>query len=193
MKSLILAFGLLASGCSALPIAYPPPPVATLSIDGQAMCTGVPIAAQVVLTATHCLIPGVKVDGGTYLVLAHDGNDHSLVKTDVVYEQVVQVDKQAAAGAVLHTGMPLTAYGHPMGLDIQLRQGYVMGTHDAQVTGAAVEAEKVVLLDMPILGGDSGGPVFDSRGELVGTISMASPLGGAIFPYGFSEEEWSLR
>ena len=87
MKSLILAFGLLASGCAVEPQPFPPP-VATLSIDGQAMGTGV----------------------------------------------------------------PLTAYGHPMGLDIQLRRGYVMGT-----------------------------------------ISMASPLGGAIFPYGFSEEEWSLR
>jgi hypothetical protein len=191
MKSLILAFGLLASGCAVIPpTSYP---VATLSIDGQAMCTGVPIAAQVVLTATHCLIPGVKVDGADYVVLAHDGNDHSLVKTEAVYGHVAELDVQAAKGIVLPTGTSVTAYGHPMGLDIQLRRGYVMGTHDAQVTGAPVGVEKVVLLDMPILGGDSGGPVFDSQGELVGTISMASPLGGAIFPYGFSEEEWSLR
>lgn len=191
----LLAFGLLASGCaSPLPSSMTsPPPVATLSVAYGPMCTGVPLSEHVVLTATHCLGDGVLVDGAGYELLASDGNDHSLIRTEAKYLQTADVDTKAAAGAVLATGMNVVLYGHPEGIDLQMRRGYVTGTTATpDFADPVIDSPVAVLLDMPVRGGDSGGPLYDSKGDVVGSMSITSPVGGGIFPYAFTPDEWKL-
>lgn len=173
--------------------------VATLSLNGTTMCTGVAIKPQVVLTATHCLYPGLLADGLPILeVLASDGNDHTLIRTQKVYEQVVKVDKHAKQGESPEVGTNLELYGHPNGLPLQYRRGYVTGyVPTPPFAQEVVAAPEVLLLDLEGTGGDSGGPMLDKRGKLVGTVSIVLTTPGfrlmGSFPYSFTPDQWELE
>lgn len=81
-----------------------------------------------------------------------------------------RVTVNKALGRYAHLGAPPTQgdevfmFGNPGMKRDQLRRGYITGLSE----------EGKPLADFPIAGGDSGGPVFNERGQLVAIVSSVA-------------------
>ncbi len=131
-------------------------PVVELRVDGHARCSGVVISETEVVTAAHCAdglveIGGMEVAG----VRAHGAVDLAIV--DVESTQGLPF---AALGAVSARGA-LVGYGCEGRL---LESPHEALRHDGDD----------VLSYGRACAGDSGGGLFNDRGELVGVHSMTS-------------------
>ena len=67
----------------------------------------------------------------------------------------------------LKEGQPLAALGHPLGLKYSVVSGVLSGKRE-------IEGVEMLQIAMPIEPGNSGGPVLDSAGKVVGIVSMKS-------------------
>lgn len=65
------------------------------------------------------------------------------------------------------TGQPIVALGHPRGLEYSVVSGVLSGQRD-------VEGMSMLQLAMPIEQGNSGGPVVDMDGKVIGLVTMKS-------------------
>ncbi len=65
------------------------------------------------------------------------------------------------------TGQPIVALGHPRGLKFSVVAGVLSGKRD-------VEGIDMLQIAMPIEQGNSGGPVLDMKGRVVGVVTMKS-------------------
>lgn len=81
--------------------------------------------------------------------------------------------------ARLRPGQRLFAIGAPYGLDHTLTAGVVSALRDNERPG--LRPRQVVQTDVPINQGNSGGPLFNDRGEVVGIASfILSQSGGSV-------------
>ncbi len=64
-------------------------------------------------------------------------------------------------------GQPIVVLGHPRGLEYSVVAGVLSGKRE-------VEGNPMLQLAIPIEQGNSGGPVLDMRGRVVGIVSMKS-------------------
>lgn len=71
--------------------------------------------------------------------------------------------------AALKQGQPLVALGHPRGLKHSVVAGVLSGRR-------AIEGVEMLQLAVPIEQGNSGGPVLDMTGRVVGVVSMKSQV-----------------
>jgi regulator of sirC expression with transglutaminase-like and TPR domain len=67
----------------------------------------------------------------------------------------------------LKPGQPIAALGHPQGLEHSVVAGVLSGKRD-------VEGISMLQIAMPIEQGNSGGPVLDKQGHVVGIVTMKS-------------------
>ncbi len=67
----------------------------------------------------------------------------------------------------LRVGQPIVAIGHPQGLEYSVVAGVLSGTRD-------LEGVTMLQLAIPIEQGNSGGPVLDANGRVVGIVTMKS-------------------
>jgi serine protease Do len=75
--------------------------------------------------------------------------------------------------------------GNPVGIEFSLSTGVVSGRHSTRhVFGGSVEAE-VIQTDAAINSGNSGGPMFDSRGEVIAIAQSILSKGGGFEGLGF--------
>lgn len=68
---------------------------------------------------------------------------------------------------LLRDGQPIVALGHPRGLEHSVVAGVLSGRRD-------VEGMKMLQVAIPIEQGNSGGPVLDAKGNVVGVVTMKS-------------------
>lgn len=146
---------------------------------GQGGCTGVVTEhPNVVLTTAHCLDGDptlVSIDGHPapkVVRVTHDGYDHTYLTLDRPVGKPV-----AKLAPMPPPGTEVYIWGNPAGLAYQLRVGRVAGQVGPE--WAARFAKKgirvpfnTVTLDLNAWNGDSGGPIFDRRGRVVGIVSM---------------------
>lgn len=146
------------------------------------ICSGTAVAADVVLTATHCLKGDrlVAIDGREAYALRveHDGQDHTLVKVTARFKS------WATIGPALKVADRVRWIGAPGGNPNVYREGYV-----SRVT------KDEILVDGQLWKGDSGAGLFNARGELVGVISSMLSLGNTfvmvgIQPLRFTAKQW---
>lgn len=67
----------------------------------------------------------------------------------------------------LKNGQPLVALGHPRGLEYSVVAGVLSGRRD-------IDGLSMLQLAVPIEQGNSGGPVLDEKGRVVGVVTMKS-------------------
>ncbi|MCA9153298.1 MAG: tetratricopeptide repeat protein [Planctomycetales bacterium] len=84
------------------------------------------------------------------------------VKTDDPLKPLELGDSEEA-----RDGAPIVAMGNPLGLRYSVVSGVVSGRRD-------IEGRDMVQLAMPIEPGNSGGPVVDMRGRVIGVVTMKS-------------------
>ena len=113
------------------------------------------------------LADGTKLHGKTMGQLLDQDQDVGLVKVDTEGRTLPVAELGSAAK--LRPGDPLLVFGHPLGPEMEpwrpppLRVGQVV-----------VRRGTVLVMDAPVSPGDSGGPVFDINGKVVGINSVAS-------------------
>jgi S1-C subfamily serine protease len=158
--------------------------VALQTKDGQIFCSGV-AAEGIIITADHCVDDGVAFDvlykGQLFdgFVVMEDG------KLDLAF-----VD---AVGARLKDSVPLAKKAPGLGSKV-IWLGYPLGEHLIMGTGI-VGNPSVVLPGLPgdylavygqFIPGNSGGPVFNSKGALIGIVSRTMTFRGGLVSVGYA-------
>jgi S1-C subfamily serine protease len=127
------------------------------SIKVTVVSTGITYTASVVGTDASDDIAVLQLSGASGLTTAAFG-DSSAVK---VGDTVIGVGNAGGTG-----GTPSSATGHVTALDQQLTASDENGANSETLHG-------VIEIDAPIEAGDSGGPLYDSAGKIVGIDTAA--------------------
>ena len=149
-------------------------------VQGSASCAGVLLDdGAVVATAYHCVAPG-----GRPRVTTRDGRvTEGRVRAVDRARDLALLDTPGLAGTggvsiapIPEPGAVVEVYGHPLGAS--LPGGFFAGTLRWAVSRGVVSAvgSRAVQITAPVNPGNSGGPVVDEDGQLVGIVSRR--LGG---------------
>ncbi len=138
-------------------------------------------AAQGIIITNNHVVEG----GGKYTVDLFDGRlfDAVLIGTDKATDlAVLKIEAtglaqvEVADSATLRTGDLAFAVGYPLGLDQTLTMGVISGLGRS---GMGDRIEDYIQTDAAVNSGNSGGPLLDSRGRLIGiNTSILSGGGG---------------
>jgi len=77
----------------------------------------------------------------------------------------------------LHLGDPLVAIGNPFGLDRSVSAGVVSGLHRQITAPNGFTISNAVQTDTPINHGNSGGPLLDANGRVIGVNAQLADSG----------------
>lgn len=129
---------------------------------------------HVVLTARHCVfdnlfgLPGLEMLAMPHFngwgcvtdhVIGHDGTDNVLVRTCVEFKHWAKM-----AHGSPEVGDPVQLWGHVLGLPLQYRRGYLSSKI---IDESLYPGSTVWMWDIQVAGGDSGGPFYNDRGEVM--------------------------
>ena len=111
-------------------------------------------------------------DGSKHEVTSVHASDRNLDLAIVKIELAKAKAKDLAAlplgdSEKLKIGQPIVALGHPRGLEYSVVAGVLSGKRD-------VDGISMLQVAIPIEQGNSGGPVLDMQGRVVGVVSMKS-------------------
>lgn len=178
MKKLLLALAtiILATlplvGCTSERIASATKPtVVTLTdVSGYPFCTGVAVGKHLVWTKAHCMVmPEIFYNGTscpTDVVVVDDKHDNVLVRTCQSYSHVAKLARQAPK-----VGEVVYFWGHFARLPMLFRVGHVSGIDTLFPRYEIEDNGTIYTFDFQATGGDSGGPIFNYRGEVVCTLT----------------------
>jgi S1-C subfamily serine protease len=206
---IVAVIGLFMSGCSLFSNLTPPPvipavpkinavaravnnTVALQTKSGDKFCSGV-AAEGIIITADHCVNDGEDFDV-LYKGVAFDGV--------VIYQDDVRdLAFVAAVGARLKDSVPLAERAPALGSKV-VWLGYPLGEHLIMGTGivgnTSVEIEGLPRADwLAVYGqfipGNSGGPVFNGKGALIGIVSMTMTYRGGLVTVGYAVPWHTLK
>lgn len=143
----------------------------------EAMCSGVYLGNRIIATAAHCVKEG-KIDSIT-VILDVDGREygkfsaHQLAHSEKADVALLQVDTDLPAQSAElacrepDIGESLELVGNPLGLTFIHTWGRVSGVMRDLENDA-----KLVPIDVMIAPGNSGGPVYDKDGKVLGLADM---------------------
>lgn len=112
-------------------------------------------------------------------------NDVGVIRVDPAAHAVQPVPLGRSATVVV--GMPVAAIGSPFGKQSSLSVGVVSATGrsiDSLTSGFAVA--NAIQIDAPINRGNSGGPLFDARGRVIGINAQIQSTSGTAEGVGFA-------
>jgi hypothetical protein len=124
-----------------------------------ARCSAVAVGETTLLTAAHCL----EGDGLPALAYVPHGSPTAHVGRTIRRDAARDLAWIETSTAMVPVGLGAAAVGELVTLERPLRGGAQMGLVRAQVN-------RQLLLDIPADHGDSGSPVFNGYGELVGLV-----------------------
>ena len=141
-------------------------------------------AAHVVHTADQIIVK--FVDGTTtraQVVSSVTGADVALINV----ESIPQSAGVATLGDSDQTepGEPALVIGTPFGIEHSLSIGHISGAQTRPVLAGGTSL-KVIQTDASINHGNSGGPLFNDRGEVIGIVSHILSEGGGFDGIGFA-------
>ncbi|MCC6337465.1 MAG: trypsin-like peptidase domain-containing protein [Myxococcales bacterium] len=126
--------------------------------------------------------------GATVVTLSRS-EDVALLKVDDVPKSAQVVTLGDSDG--LKAGQRVFAVGAPMGLEHTLTSGVVSALRTNPERGFA--PRKLIQTDVPINQGNSGGPLFNEAGEVVGIASFILSTSGGSMGLGFAVPSNTVR
>ena len=164
--------------------------VAVLPDGKTSLGSGVIIDADAdILTALHVVTDATKIsvtfaDGSTYeakLFARQPDNDIAGLRA-LGHPDQMAVATMGNANA-LNVGDEAIVIGNPFGLTRSLSTGVISGLHrSVQPPGADKPMTELIQFDASVNPGNSGGPLFNRNGDVVGIVSgLANPNGQASF------------
>ena len=158
--------------------------------DGFGIGTGVVVNADAtVLTSLHI------VDGASEVQVAFaDGSESHAIVAGVDPERDIAVltptslpglivPATIGSSASLRVGDEIFAVGNPLGLVASMSAGVVSGLdRDFKVSGTDQVLEDLIQFDAAVNKGNSGGPLLDRRGQVVGIVTgLVNPSEQGVF------------
>ena len=139
-----------------------------------------------VLTAAHVVqtadVASVEFANGEQIVARVIGSD---VQTDVALLQLKQMPKDIAPAPLgdsdkVEVGDQIFVIGAPYGISQTLSVGHLSGRHRLNSNSDSATSVEFLQTDAAINGGNSGGPMFDMDGNVIGIVSsIMSHSGGS--------------
>ena len=151
-----------------------------ISTDGKILT-----AAHVVQTADQVAVE--FVDGRkerAHVVASYPRADIAIVQLDFPIPGLVPA-KLGDSDAV-QVGDDVFVIGAPYGLSHSLTVGHVSGKHLSKESIAGISKVEVFQTDAAINQGNSGGPMFNMAGEVIGIVSQILSTSGGFQGVGFS-------
>ncbi|MAI73672.1 MAG: hypothetical protein CMM01_22615 [Rhodopirellula sp.] len=158
------------------------PAVATIRVngrDGQQISIGTGFVIDtmgLIATNFHVITEGrpftVELPSGRILpVLAVESsdraNDLALLRVDIDDEEIPSLE--LASQSLPSQGSRVLAFGNPLGMRDSVVTGIISAIQN-------IEGQEMIQLAMPIQPGNSGGPLVDSQGKVIGIINMKSAI-----------------
>jgi len=140
----------------------------------------------------------VIMDGDSFLVSFHKDKKQYQAKLvghdptrDIAVLKLIERPKtlhpiEAGTSQNLMVGQKVIAIGNPMGLDHTMTVGVISALEREMPGIGGVTIRGVIQIDAAINQGNSGGPLFDSRGSVIGINNMIISASGASAGLGFS-------
>ena len=139
-----------------------------------------------ILTAAHVVqtadVASVEFPNGEQIVARVIGSD---VRTDVALLQLKQMPKGIAAAPLgdsdkVEVGDEIFVIGAPYGISQTLSVGHLSGRHRLNSDNGSTTSIEFLQTDAAINTGNSGGPMFDTDGNVIGIVSsIMSHSGGS--------------
>ena len=157
----------------------------TVDGDGRRVGSGFAVSPTEVVTARHLIVDSrsvvVRDIGGWAGAAQVVGTD---ARTDLALLRIAEGQLHPAvmgSSDPLRVGQTVIAIGNPWGLGHSLSVG-VVGHRGRRLSPDADEGPRVDFLQLalPLNPGNSGGPIFDQEGRVVGVLSGAHAQGQAI-------------
>jgi S1-C subfamily serine protease len=170
------------------------------SQEGQALGSGF-----VIDKLGHVITNFHVVDGASEIFVNFSGNDRmraELVGTDPSTDiAVVKIDANQRAltplplgdSDAVRVGDPVVAIGNPFGLDRTVTAGIVSAVQREIVAPNGYLIDKVIQTDASINRGNSGGPLLNARGEVIGVNSQIESESGGNVGIGFAVPTNTVR
>ena len=145
-----------------------------ISNDGKVLT-----AAHVVQTADAALVEFADGQDSIARVIASD------IRSDVALLQLQQPPKGISAASLgdsdkVEVGDQIFVIGAPYGISQTLTAGHVSGRRQVDKEGETLPYIELLQTDAAVNGGNSGSPMFDMNGQVVGIVStIMSQSGGS--------------
>ncbi|WP_053226105.1 S1C family serine protease [Solirubrobacter soli] len=154
--------------------------VRNISCEGIATGSGFPIDHHTIITNRHVLAGASVLELNTWdgTSLDADVDESSTARlVDIGVTKVgTTLPEVATLGADPKPGQRVTAVGYPLGGELTLSPGRVIGYLDGSKLPSGVAfGGKVMQVSSRIKHGNSGGPLLDSKGRVVGVIFAGEP------------------
>ncbi|MFN8638367.1 MAG: trypsin-like peptidase domain-containing protein [Dehalococcoidia bacterium] len=108
------------------------------------------------------------------------GNDLAVVRATLPAEKIVPAT--LGDSDAVRVGEPVFAIGNPFGLAFTVTSGIVSGRERERSGTDGRPIRNVIQTDAAVNPGNSGGPLFNSRGEVIGiNTSIENPTGQRVF------------
>lgn len=159
---------------------YPPDTIGTgVVIDDQGdILTNWHVAGSKAKLRITYMADGTESRGT--VVGAQPDRDLAVVKTEVVPDDLEPATLAASGG--LHPGDEVEAIGFPFGIGPSASSGVVSGLHRAFVSENKKPLSDLIQFDAAANPGNSGGPLVDADGEVVGIVTaIVNPSGSRTF------------
>ncbi len=145
-----------------------------------------------IMTAAHVVqeadIIVVNFDNGQQLeaevVSSIPSSDVALIKVKSKIENP-KICKLGDSNAI-NTGEPVFVIGAPLGLEHSLSAGHLSGRLKKEQVGGGVSEAEFLQTDASINIGNSGGPIFNQNGEVIGIVSYILSQSGGFDGIGFA-------
>lgn len=145
-----------------------------------------------ILTAAHVVANASKIQvefiDGTTVAAFNRRVDKTADVAIIQLEQAVTHLPKATLGDSdkARIGEDIFIIGNPLGLAHSVSKGIISGRHNEQNTTNASNAMEYFQTDAAINKGNSGGPMFNMKGEVIGIVSSILSFSGGFEGLGFA-------